>query len=244
MHPGWLSNSYLVGDEEGGTGVLIDSGGPTQPLVDAAERHGLTITHLLITHADADHIDNNDEYVTRYGMPIAAHKVEADRMGGADILLEDGDVVTAGGLEITALYTPGHSPGHLSFLINGTDCFTADVLFQGTVGGTLHDSYPKLHASVMDVLLGLPDETVVHPGHMEPTTIGTERESNPFIRVWRGIDEPGSDHCTAMDKPATLLLFGPDYDGGHKAWVRWDDTGEDDLVPGSRVVTEGSSNGN
>ncbi len=110
------------------------------------------------------------------------------------------------------------------------------MLFKGTVGGTLHDSYSKLHSSVMDVLLALPDDTVVHPGHMDPTTIGAERESNPFIRIWRGIDAPGEGHCTALDRPATLVLFGPDYDGGHKAWVRWDDSGEDDLVPGSRVV--------
>ena len=167
---------------------------------------------------------------------MAAHQIEADRMGGADILLADGDHVRTGDLDIAALFTPGHSPGHLSFLINSSDCFTADVLFKGTVGGTLHDSYSKLHSSVMDVLLALPDDTVVHPGHMDPTTIGAERESNPFIRIWRGVDAPGEGHCTALDRPATLVLFGPDYDGGHKAWVRWDDSGEDDLVPGSRVV--------
>ncbi len=236
MHPGWLSNSYLVADAAGGTGVVIDSGGPTEPLIAAAEHHDLTVTHLLITHADADHIAGNDVYVKRFGIPVAAHQIEADRMGGADILLADGDHIRTGDLDIAALFTPGHSPGHLSFLVNSTDCFTADVLFKGTVGGTLHDSYAKLHSSVMDVLLALPDDTVVHPGHMESTTIGAERESNPFIRIWRGVDAPGDGHCTALDRPATLLLFGPDYDGGHKAWVRWDDTGEDDLVPGSRVV--------
>lgn len=236
MHPGWLSNSYLVGDATGGTGVLIDSGGPPEPLIAAAEAHDLTITHLLITHADVDHIANNEVYVQRFGIPVAAHQIEADRMGGADILLDDGDHVRTGDLDIAAIFTPGHSPGHLSFLVNSSDCFTADVLFKGTVGGTLHDSYSKLHSSVMDVLLALPDDTVVHPGHMDPTTIGAERESNPFIRIWRGIDAPGEGHCTALDRPATLVLFGPDYDGGHKAWVRWDDSGEDDLVPGSRVV--------
>lgn len=236
MHSGWLSNSYLVGDEEGGTGVLIDSGGPPAPLIAAAESHGLTITHLLITHADADHIDNNAEYVSHFSIPVAAHPIEADRMGGADILLADRETLTTGGLEITSLFTPGHSPGHLAFLINSTDCFTGDVLFHGTVGGTLHDSYAKIHSSLMDTLMGLPDETAVHPGHTDPTTIGEEREHNPFIRIWRGLEPPGEGRCTALDRPATLRLFGPDYDGGHKAWVTWDDSGEDDLVPGSRVV--------
>ena len=66
---------------------------------------------------------------------------------------------------------------------------------------------------------------------MDPTTIGDERESNPFIRIWRGVDEPGDEHCTVLDRPATLLLFGPDYDGGHKAWVRWEEPGRTTSSP-------------
>lgn len=242
MNDGWLSNSYLVADEAGGTAVLIDSGGPVEPLAAAAERHGVTISHLLITHADHDHIANNDDYHKRYGMPVTASRIEADRMGGADILLEHDQGLRTGGLEIRALSTPGHSPGHLAFLINGDDCFTGDVLFQGTVGGTLNDSYAKLQPSVMNVLMQLPDSVSVHPGHTDPTSIGTEREQNPFIRIWRGLDPEGNQRCLAIDRPATLVLFAPDYDGGHKGWVRWDDTGQDDIVPGSRVqVAEGSA---
>jgi len=235
MNEGWLSNSYLVADEAGGTAVLIDSGGPVEPLAAAAERHGVSISHLLITHADHDHIANNDDYHARYGMPVAASRIEADRMGGADLLLEHDQVLQTGGLEIRALSTPGHSPGHLAFLVNGDDCFTGDVLFQGTVGGTLNDSYEKLQPSVMDVLMKLPDGVRVHPGHTDPTSIGVEREQNPFIRIWRGVDAEGDQRCLAMDRPARLLLFAPDYDGGHKGWVRWDDSGQDDIVPGSRV---------
>ena len=67
-----------------------------------------------------------------------------------------------------------------------------------------------------------------------PTTIGDEWESNPFVRVWRGVDEPGDDPCTVAGRPATLLLFAGDYDGGHKGFVRWED-GSHDIVPGSRV---------
>ncbi|MGN6379788.1 MAG: MBL fold metallo-hydrolase, partial [Gaiellales bacterium] len=83
MHDGWLSNSYLVGDEDGGTAVLIDSGGPTEPLIEAVERHRLTVTHLLITHADHDHVAGNDVYAARFGVPVAAHEIEAARMNGA-----------------------------------------------------------------------------------------------------------------------------------------------------------------
>jgi hydroxyacylglutathione hydrolase len=235
MHDGWLSNSYLVGDQEGGTAVLIDSGGPPEPLLAAIDRHGLTVTHLLITHADHDHVAGNDGYLRRFDIPVAAHRIEAERMGGADELLEHGTRLVAGNLQIEALFTPGHSPGHLAFLINGGDCFTGDVLFRGTVGGTLNDSFEKLHTSVMDVLMKLPRETRVHPGHTDPTSIEAEWETNPFVRVWRGIEAEGEQRCTALDRPARLILFAPDYDGGHKGWVRWDATGEDDIVPGSRV---------
>jgi glyoxylase-like metal-dependent hydrolase (beta-lactamase superfamily II) len=234
MHSGWLSNSYLVGDAEGGSGVLIDAGGPVMPLIDAAGRHTLTITHLLITHADADHVAETATYLDRFDVPVLAHPLESERMSRVDQTLDDGDDVQSGELRITALHTPGHSPGHLSFLVNGSDCFTADVLFHGTVGGTLRDSYESLQHSIMDVLMGLPHETRVHPGHTDPTTIGAEWEENPFIRLWRGVDPAGDDRCTVNGRPATLLLFAPDYDGGHKGLVRWDGGGHD-VVPGSRV---------
>ena len=122
-------------------------------------------------------------------------------------MLEDGDEVTAGDLTITALLTPGHSPGHLSFLVNGTDCFTADVLFHGTVGGTMRDSYESLHHSIMDVLMKLPPETRVHPGHTDPTTIGAEWDENVFVRLWRGVDPVGREPCTVNGRAATLELF-------------------------------------
>src|SRR5436305_1463911 len=86
----------------------------------------------------------------------------------------------------------------------------------------------------VDTLLALPPETVMRPGHTEPTTVADEWESNPFVRVWRGVDPEGDEACTAMGQPATLILLGDDYDGGHKAWVRWADGG-DDIVPGSQV---------
>ena len=87
----------------------------------------------------------------------------------------------------------------------------------------------------MDVLMKLPPDTVVHPGHTEPTTIGDEWERNAFVRLWRGLDEEGDEPCTVGTEAATLVLWAPDYDGGHKAWVRWRDSGRDDIVPGSAV---------
>ena len=90
----------------------------------------------------------------------------------------------------------------------------------------------------MDKLLALPPQTRIHPGHTDPTTVADELEHNRFVRIWRGLDPEGDEPCTAMGEPATLILLGDDYDGGHKAWVRWPD-GSDDIVPGSQVQSRG-----
>jgi hydroxyacylglutathione hydrolase len=118
--------------------------------------------------------------------------------------------------------------------------FTGDTLFKGSVGGVRapgSTSFGDLRHSIMDVLMELPHETRVHPGHTDPTTIGDEWESNAFVRLWRGLDEEGAEPCKVWDQKATLVLWAPDYDGGHKAWVRWPD-GSDDIVPGSQVVRD------
>jgi glyoxylase-like metal-dependent hydrolase (beta-lactamase superfamily II) len=144
--------------------------------------------------------------------------------------------VTFGGLEVQALFTPGHAPGHLAFLVNGTDVFTADVLFKGTVGGTRAPGatgFADLKASV-ERLLALPEDTRVHPGHTLPTTVAEERESNPFFRIWTGRDPEGTEPCKVRGEDATLILWAPDYDGTNKAWVRFPD-GEDAIVGGSQV---------
>src|SRR5204863_3073599 len=122
--------------------------------------------------------------------------------------IADGETLSTGGLQIEAISTPGHASGHVAFLVNGTDVFTADVLFKGTVGGTMApgaSGFADLKASVMK-LMELPPDTRVHPGHREPTTIGAERESNPFVRIWRGLEETGEEQVTVWDRPATLKL--------------------------------------
>jgi glyoxylase-like metal-dependent hydrolase (beta-lactamase superfamily II) len=115
--------------------------------------------------------------------------------------------------------------------------FTGDTLFKNSVGGVKapgHTTYTDLRDSIMGTLMELAPETVVYPGHADPTTVGQEWDGNAFIRVWRGLDREGSEPCVALGNPATLVLLGRDYDGGTKAWVRWGD-GSDDIVPGSRV---------
>lgn len=239
MSPQWLSNAYLVADRSGGEGVLIDSGGPTEPLLEAIERHGLTVTRLLLTHHHHDHVAGNHVFKERLGVEILAHPLEAERLLDVDRTIEPGERLRAGGLELEPLHTPGHTAGMLSFLVDGSDVFTGDTLFKGSVGGVRaagSTGFADIKRSVMDVLLALPPETRVHPGHTDPTTVGEEWERNAFVRVWRGLDPESSERCCVGGRAATLVLWAPDYDGGHKAWVRWDDSGADDIVPGSQVI--------
>ena len=242
MHPEWLSNAYLVADEPGGSAVVIDSGGPSGPLLEKIDEHGVTVSHLLLTHHHPDHVAENSVYKERFGVEIVAHPLEAERLEDVDRTVEPGDLILeVGGLKIGALLTPGHTDGMLNFVVNGSEVFTGDTLFKGSVGGVRapgSTSFEDLKASIMDTLMNLPPETKLHPGHTDPTSVGEEWESNLFVRLWRGLDDEGAERCTVWEDPATLVLWGPDYDGGHKAWVRWEESGKDDIVPGSQVVRE------
>lgn len=238
MNPRWLSNSYLVADEPCGHGVIVDTGGPSEPILTKIEELGLRLTHVLCTHHHVDHVAHNADYVSRFGCPVAGHASERERFGGLDIELGDGDELSSGGLRVRALHIPGHTVGQLAFLVGQRDVFTGDTLFRRTVGGTRapgHASFEELHHSIMEILMRLPGETAVHPGHTDPTTIGEEWSENPFIRAWHGLDLVNESRCTAFGEPATLLLRAPDYDGGSKCWVRFDQGQRLDIVPGSQV---------
>ena len=209
MDPGWLSNAYLVADEEGGTAVYVDSGAPLEPLLQSIEEWGVTPTHVLRTHAHADHVVHEDEL----GLPVVT---------GA---------LTAGGLEVEAIPTPGHSDDMICFVVNGELVFSGDTLFKDTVGG---GNVEQIRNSVMDVYMTMPHERRVLPGHTDETTIGREWEENPFVRVWRGVEPEGDEPVRVGGEDATLVVWSPDYDGKGKAWVRFAD-GRDAIVGGSRV---------
>ncbi|MDQ6822502.1 MAG: MBL fold metallo-hydrolase [Actinomycetota bacterium] len=240
MDDRWLSNTYVVADEPGGHAVMIDAGGPVDPLLEFLERGQLGLTHVLLTHHHHDHVAELDRVLERHpGTPVLIHPLERDLVAASTATMEPGHRIESGSLEIEPLHTPGHTAGMLSLLVNGTEVFTGDTLFKGSVGGVRapgHTTYADLRSSIMDTLLTLPSQTRIHPGHTEPTTVGEEFEHNRFVRIWRGVDPEGDEPCTALGEPATLILLGDDYDGGHKAWVRWPD-GADDIVPGSQVAT-------
>ena len=210
MHPGYLSNAYLVADEEGGTAVYVDSGAPLEPLLAAAERWKVTPVAVLRTHAHEDHVEHEDEL---------------------GLLVVTGDF-EEGGLRVEAIPTPGHSDDHLAFVVNGEAVFSGDILFKDAVGGTRND-FERVKASVL-ALMELPPETRVLPGHTDETTIGRERDENPFVRVWRRVDPEGTEAVRVGGEEATLIVWSPDYDGKGKAMVRFAD-GREAIVGGSRV---------
>jgi hydroxyacylglutathione hydrolase len=194
----------------------------------------------------------------------AAAESGADSAAQAMAPIQAGETLHFGTLEVCPLNTPGHTAGMLSFLVGDRSAgearaaaakrpsssaapggfsggeavvFTGDTLFKNSVGGVKapgHTTYTDLRDSIMGTLMELPPETLIYPGHSEPTSVAAEWDSNSFIRVWRGLDPQGAEPCLALGEPATLVLLGQDYDGGTKAWVRWPD-GSDDIVPGSRV---------
>jgi hydroxyacylglutathione hydrolase len=235
MNDSWLSNTYLVAAGPGSDAFLVDAGGPLEPLFQAAEEQDLNVTHILLTHHHHDHVAELGAALERWpDATVLSHPEE--RVPGTTGDLNPGDEVQVGGLTVKALHTPGHTAGMLALVVNG-EVFTGDTLFKRSVGGVRapgSTSYADLKSSVMDTLLQLPPDTVIRPGHTDPSTVAEELERNPFVRIWRGLDEEGSEQVTALGDPATLILWGPDYDGGHKAWVRWPD-GRDDIVGGSRV---------
>jgi hydroxyacylglutathione hydrolase len=214
MDPGWLSNAFAIADRQGGTALIVDSGPDVGPLVAAVEEWGAEVAALLRTHSHHDHVAHEDELRERYGL---------------DVIAEPG-AWAFGDLRVRGLSTPGHSDDMVAFQVAEL-VFTGDTLFKDAVGGGDVD---QVRASVMDVFMGLPDETRVLPGHSDETTIGREREHNPFVRVWSGAEPEGTERVRVSGRDATLVVWSPDYDGKGKAWVRFDD-GTDAIVGGSRV---------
>ena len=216
MHPDWLSNAFVIADREGGTAVFVDSGADVGPLVAAVDAWGATPAVIRRTHSHPDHVVHEDELRARFGI---------------DVVAEPGSWEW-GSLRVRGIETPGHSDDMVAFVVGDEAVFTGDTLFKDAVGGGDLD---QVRASVMDVFMTLPDAMRVLPGHTDETTIGREREHNPFVRVWSGAEPEGTERVTVGGREATLVVWSPDYDGKGKAWVRFDD-GTDAIVGGSRVT--------
>jgi glyoxylase-like metal-dependent hydrolase (beta-lactamase superfamily II) len=218
-------NSYIV--RAGGDAtraLLIDPGDEAERLTRAVQALGVEIEAILITHCHFDHIGAVAPLARATGAPVYCPEIErpvlADVMSWvpagfgpfesyeADHTLAGGERLSLGGIDVEVVFTPGHSPGHLTYVVGSPAhpaLLSGDVLFQGSVGRVdlPGGDWATLERSIGSLLDAYPAETVVYPGHMAVTTLGRERDSNPFLSELRlrGARGPVSDR-SAADTPA------------------------------------------
>ena len=206
----FFKNGFVVGCEVTNEAVLIDPGDEVASLLAFAQRSGLTIRHILLTHAHIDHVTGVAAATRALNVPVYLHRddlflyeraVETGAMYGLkvepqppiDVFYTPAHVVAFGTYEVHVHHTPGHCPGGVCLQIGkkgttGKELFVGDTLFAGSIGRTdlPGGDYNTLIASIRDVLFPLGDDAVVHSGHGPDTTIGHERRTNPFLAMANG----------------------------------------------------------
>jgi len=192
-------NSYIVrADPQATAAVIVDPGDEAERLLEAAASLGVTIEAILLTHTHFDHVGAVAPVARATGAPVYCPQIEqpvlADVMRWvppgfgpfesyeADHTLSGGEHLTLAGMEIDVIFTPGHSPGHLTYAFDGA-LLSGDVLFQGSVGRVdlPGGDWDTLERSIETLVRAHPAETVVYPGHMGVTTLGRELATNPFL---------------------------------------------------------------
>jgi len=194
-------NCYIVRRDGADHGLIVDPGDEPERLLEAIDSLGVAIDAILVTHCHFDHIGAVAPVAKATGAPVWCPQIEvpvlADIMSyvpwpgfgpfesyEADETVAGGEHLSLAGLEIDVLFTPGHSPGHVTYAIPSEGAlFSGDVLFQGSVGRTdlPGGDWGTLLESIRGIVDSYPEETTIYPGHMGVTTLGAERATNPFL---------------------------------------------------------------
>jgi glyoxylase-like metal-dependent hydrolase (beta-lactamase superfamily II) len=177
------NNVFVLRCKETGDAVLIDAANEHEKLLELARR--LNVRRVLETHGHADHIQAVPA-MREAGYEVAVTALDAPRLKevGYDVFLDDAEVIDVGRLRLRAIHTPGHTPGSISFLVEGAPIlFTGDTLFPGGPGATSFEGgdFRTIIRTIEAKMFTLPDDTIVLPGHGTDTTIGTER---PHLQEW------------------------------------------------------------
>jgi glyoxylase-like metal-dependent hydrolase (beta-lactamase superfamily II) len=196
-------NCFVVRRKGADTALIVDPGDEADKLLGALDSLNVkTVEALLITHTHFDHIGAVAPVARAINAPVYCPELEKDVLANimdyvpwpgfgpfesydADFTVAGGETLELAGLKLDVVFTPGHSPGHVSYAIADQDAlFSGDVLFQGSVGRVdlPGGDWPTLLGSIQSLIAAYPPETTVYPGHMGITTLGRERATNPFLR--------------------------------------------------------------
>ncbi len=196
-------NCFIVRHKDAPNAVIVDPGDEADKLLDAVDRLGIeTVEAILVTHTHFDHIGAVAPVAQATKAPVYCPELETQVLANimdyvpwpgfgpfesyeADQTVAGGETLELAGLTIDVIFTPGHSPGHVTYALAEQEAlFSGDVLFQGSVGRVdlPGGDWPTLLASIDNLVSTYPAETTVYPGHMGVTTLGRERATNPFLR--------------------------------------------------------------
>ena len=237
QHAGWRSNTWLIAGRVDGPGLLVDPGGDPPRALEMVRRRGVKIEAIVCTHRHYVHAQGSDFLARNLQAPVLTHPLEKPFLPEASGVIEEGHRFDFGEWAAEVIHLPGHTTGMIGLAVPGVGVFVSDLIFRGSVGSTIHPGsagFEALKKSALERVLSLPPETVIYPGHGDTTTVRQELERNPFVRLWTGVDVPGTRPARFDGKRVTIEVWARDFDGTNKAQVRYAD-GRADIVAAGKL---------